>query len=546
MKSFCTRLVALAALTLVAACNESPTPTGLSPDMAISDGAHSGGNANFFFLPPMVPNPSPAGTFDGSLQPEVQVCVWNGSDCVATLAIFNTDAGYGSETVRVSTTDEHYIVNWHTEEILDNYTLGAGETFRVRILAQGQELGFADIAVVGSAKELKNVDTDEFIGLMDGRTLPIKFRIEEGALTAAGEIASAGAHHSCVVASNGDGYCWGWNDNGRLGTGTAGGSFNTPQLVAGGHTWQSIQAGDQSTCGLTTAGQMYCWGSNSQGQLGIGVNDFVPHPTPEPVIGGHTFASLPSLGSNHFSACGVTTTGDMYCWGSNSLGELGRGFISNIEPTPGLVIGGHTFAGSAAMERRKTCGVTTGGDILCWGLNDFGALGRGFASGIQPTPGLVIGGHTFESVTTGAAHACGIDAAGAALCWGRNISAELGIGSTGGNFPTPQFVSGGHAFTQLSGGWTWGCGVRTDGAGLCWGSNSFGELGRGFTGLADGTPGLITGGHTFEAIGAGLWHACGVTATGDTFCWGRNFYGQLGNGSFTDSPIPVFALDITP
>lgn len=554
MKLVNTLPVVLAAALVVASCGEEQvTPT--DPSFAISDGAHQGNN-NFFFLPPMVSNPTPSGTFDGSRSPEVEICVWDGTICGATLAIFNVNAGPQSETVRVNTVDEFYIVNWHTGNILDNFTLGSGETFRLRVTAEGQELGFADIAVVGAAKELKNVLTDEFIPLKDGRTLPIKFRIEEGALAEEGGlVASAGLFHSCAVANDGRAFCWGRNFDGQLGIGFSGGNFNTPQLVTGGQTWQSVQASTQHTCGLTTGGQMYCWGRNSLGQLGIGVRDFAIHPTPLPVVGGHTFQSVASLGATtSLSNCGVTTAGAMFCWGLNSQGQLGNGTVTFVEPTPLLVTGGHTWAGSVGMERRFTCGLTTTGDALCWGTNDFGQLGRGTITPFQdpnPTPALVVGGHTFQSVSAGTANACGLTPAGVALCWGRNLEGDLGIGTSSGNLPTPQFVTGGHTFTQLSSGNVFTCGVRTDGAGLCWGLNRLGQLGLGtftFTGFIP-TPGVVVGGHTFQAIGAGSTHACGVTTVGGTFCWGRNVTGELGNGTFTPTPpfgiaTPVFAINL--
>ncbi len=117
----------LGTVFVVASCGEAPvTPGPTDASLAISDGAHEG-NQNFFFLPPMVSNPNPTGTFDASLSPEVEICVWDGTVCGATLAIYNVNAGPGSETVRVNTEDEHYVVNWHTDDILDNFTLGVGE-----------------------------------------------------------------------------------------------------------------------------------------------------------------------------------------------------------------------------------------------------------------------------------------------------------------------------------------------------------------------------------------------------------------------------------
>jgi Tol biopolymer transport system component len=152
-----------------------PTETLDPPLFLIDDGAHEG-NIHFFFLPPMVPQPTYNGPFDGSLEPVVKICAGHDSQCEQDDAIYTMDTGPGSETVRVVDVegqDQHYIVNWHTDAV-------APGDYRIIVLV-GTELGFADV-IVDSNRELKNVDTDQFVPLKDGRTLPIKFRIEEGAL----------------------------------------------------------------------------------------------------------------------------------------------------------------------------------------------------------------------------------------------------------------------------------------------------------------------------------------------------------------------------
>lgn len=144
----------------------------------ISDGAHGGTNDHFFFLPPLVPRPAVNGTFDGSLEVEVEICEI--SRCgTEPLSVFTTVDGSGSEAVRVGSGGDHYLVNWHT----DRYDLDPDVTYRIIVRAEGGELGFADVDVVGSGRELKNVDTGQYIALKNGRTLPIKFRIEDGALS---------------------------------------------------------------------------------------------------------------------------------------------------------------------------------------------------------------------------------------------------------------------------------------------------------------------------------------------------------------------------
>ena len=149
----------------------------------VSDGAH-GGNEHFFFLPPLVPEPSPTGSFSASASPVVEICEYTGTGCVLPpIAEFTTTTGYNPERVRVVTEDERYIVNLNTRR----FGLDPMKTYRIRVLFRTQEgvpiekeLGHADVKVVTKKKKLRDVNTAEVIPLRQGRTLPIKFRIEEG------------------------------------------------------------------------------------------------------------------------------------------------------------------------------------------------------------------------------------------------------------------------------------------------------------------------------------------------------------------------------
>lgn len=168
----------------VAACSSdtsSPLADPVRPSSEIVDGAHGGGNQFFFFLPPMV-GTSGSGTNVTGLSPVVDICAGTGPGCTGSVAHFTTDLATttttqpgNSETVRDG--GDGYIVNWHTGD----FNLTVGGTYRVCVTLGSRPLGHVDVDVVGSGKDLKNVDTDEFIALLDDRTLPIKFRIEAGA-----------------------------------------------------------------------------------------------------------------------------------------------------------------------------------------------------------------------------------------------------------------------------------------------------------------------------------------------------------------------------
>jgi uncharacterized protein YjdB len=148
---------------------------------AISDGAHAPGNSGFFLLPPIVANPAYTGVFDPNLSPEVQVCRFGVSACDgAPIAVYTTTTGPGSETVRVGSSNDHYIVNWNT----GLYSIAEGSTYRISVLLGTTVLGYADVQIFPTAKAAKSAQSNDYVNLVDGRTLPIKFRIEQGTVVA--------------------------------------------------------------------------------------------------------------------------------------------------------------------------------------------------------------------------------------------------------------------------------------------------------------------------------------------------------------------------
>lgn len=196
------RLMLCVIASFASACVSSDLsvqPNPAKPEFHIHDAEHNAGNLHFFFLPPMVSQPAFSGTFDGSLEPTVDICEWTGEACVLPLLAQFTTTGPGSETVQVVPTEELYTVNWHTNQ----FSLDPAKSYRIRVVVAGAELGHADVDVVASGRELKNVNTGEYIPLEDGRTLPIKFRIEQGAVFVVGPsgaaITAAGGNVSLTV-----------------------------------------------------------------------------------------------------------------------------------------------------------------------------------------------------------------------------------------------------------------------------------------------------------------------------------------------------------
>lgn len=253
----------------------------------------------------------------------------------------------------------------------------------------------------------------------------------------------------------------------------------------------------QFVCGIASSGATYCWGSNVSGSLGIGTttgpetcNEFnTPLPcstVPLEVAGGQRFTSL-ALGDIH--ACGLTAAGEAYCWGDNSSGELGDGTETD-RSTPVAVTGGLRFV-SLSAGSRHTCGLTSDGTAYCWGFSGGGALGLGAFTGpdfcqnpdpfgrpfpCSTAPERVTGGLTFATIATGGDHTCAVTPEGVAYCWGFNAWGQLGNASTISS-AAPVAVTGGLTFANLSGGLQHTCGVTTTAIAYCWGSNSNYALG---------------------------------------------------------------------
>ena len=137
-------------------------------------------------------------------------------------------------------------------------------------------------------------------------------------------VIGAGGFHACALATAGAVYCWGSNSFGELGNGTTAAS-PVPVQVASAVTFASLSVGNRHNCALTAAGEAYCWGDNTDGLLGNGSAAGI-NTTPVPVQGGLTFASV---SAGRFHTCGVTTSGTAYCWGSNRSFTLGDGTNEN-------------------------------------------------------------------------------------------------------------------------------------------------------------------------------------------------------------------------
>lgn len=246
--------------------------------------------------------------------------------------------------------------------------------------------------------------------------------------------------HSCGLDASQVAYCWGaFNYEFGNDSLTNGGPPTTvPTVAMGGRRLLTIAPGLEHTCAIMAADSTaWCAGDDTYGELGDGTA--LSSATPVAVAGGFKFRSISS--GNDFS-CGITTTGDAYCWGRNDVGELGDPAETGAQSSlPRLVTGGHVFR-TVSVGGRTACALTADGSAYCWGDNGFGELGNGqsYNPPFSATPVAVIGGLKFDVVSVGSFHACGIATTGYTYCWGSAQYGQTGGGSAGWT-PAPALIA---------------------------------------------------------------------------------------------------------
>lgn len=293
---------------------------------------------------------------------------------------------------------------------------------------------------------------------------------------------------------------------------------------------RTITAGDQHTCAIAETGETYCWGLNNFGQLGsAGPSSNVPRL----VDGGHSFVSL---AAGRMTTCGLHVDGRVLCWGNPVLLADGS---AGARSMPGEIAGGRRYVSVAAGDTHA-CAITGEGELYCWGYNDYGMIGDGAPSAsLASEPRRVLGGHRFRAVAAGFGHTCAVTVEQRVLCWGWNSFGQLGNG-TEVNHYLPGPISSAESFVGTSAGQNFSCALSAAEKVLCWGRNDVLQTGSFAAGAVYGpTPVLRVSGTAVQPL-AGIvalqsnpltQYSCGLDSFGALFCW----------GSAPDRTTPSFA-----
>jgi hypothetical protein len=228
---------------------------------------------------------------------------------------------------------------------------------------------------------------------------------------------SAGASHACAVVSGNELYCWGSNTAGELGLGDVS-SRALPTRLESELAFVAVAAGSHATCAIDAKGRLYCWGRNSSGELGLGSDAPKSVDTPTPVA---DFENWAKVALAEAFSCAIRSSGELYCWGKNANGRLGLGASAAASnPNVPTQVGSDANWTDVALGANHGCGLRTDGALYCWGDNAHGQLGLGDRTA-RPAPERV-GTNQWLAVATGANHSCGIDATGKLFCWGVAVS----------------------------------------------------------------------------------------------------------------------------
>lgn len=370
--------------------------------------------------------------------------------------------------------------------------------------------------------------------------------LEPTQLSGAWKWVAAGSNHTCAINTDDSLWCWGSNASDALGVNSSESSEQVPQAVSPTKSWQVVEAGGGHNCAIDDNNALYCWGGNSTGALGAGDTD--PRTTPVQVGTGTDWSRVSAGGS---STCGLRgTPRSLYCWGGNSDGQLGTG-DQNGRLSP-VNVGDISQDGDEIWEtislgNRHTCASveepTQAGTqfaLYCWGVNFNGEVGNGSNGDRVLQPDRIDVDQEWQ-ISSGDGHTCGINDSNQLMCWGQNNYGQLGVGDTNER-DVPTQSSEIASWTAVSTGSGHSCGLApvAGGTGLfCTGLNGFGQLGLGSQDNQN-VPARVGTATDWTQVSVGGRHSCAINSANLLYCWGADHYGQIGRGTaFSTEPTEV-------
>ncbi|MEO6750483.1 MAG: cadherin-like beta sandwich domain-containing protein, partial [Chthoniobacteraceae bacterium] len=358
---------------------------------------------------------------------------------------------------------------------------------------------------------------------------------------------------------------WGNDGNGQLGNnGTATSALPvavTNSGVLAGKTILALSAGRNHSLALCSDGTVAAWGLNSSGQIGTNGGGQSNVPVIVSTLGVLSTKRVVAIAAGEAHSLALCSDGTVAAWGANSNGQLGIGGTSTTGvPTPVYaagVLSGKKVVAIAGGQRHSMALLSTGA-VVTWGYNLNGQLGSG--NNVVATVPVsvdatgVLSGKTVIAIAAGESHCLALCSAGLVAAWGENKYGQLGNGATtDSNVPVQVTTAGtylaGRTVTSLAAGSRHGLALCSDGTIAAWGDGTYGQLGNNATGFSslpvavDATGALF--GKTVTSVAGGLSHSLAQCADGTLTAWGKNAFGELGTGGFSQKNAP-FNVSTTP
>lgn len=346
---------------------------------------------------------------------------------------------------------------------------------------------------------------------------------------------AAGVYHSVSLCSDGTVTCWGVNDFGELGNGSNTKS-KVPVYVNSLTGIVAITAGTRHSLSLKNDGTVWAWGKNTDGQLGNGSN--TNSNIPVQVTG---LTDITAIAAGYYHSLALKNNGTVWAWGANGDGALGNGTTVTSKNVP-TQMAGLTGIIAIAGGSGFSLAIKNDGTVWACGTNSGYQLGNGTNSAsFVPVQVSSLTGIT--AISAGDYYSLAIKNDGTVWAWGENYYGVYGNGTTTDGTTPVQVLSSLTGFTKIKAAKSYSIAIKNDGTMWAWGYNTNGQLGNGST-TNSNIPVQVTGLTNISEIAGGFYHSLALKNDGSGWAWGDNTFGQLGNGTQTNSHIPVQVMGL--
>ena len=351
---------------------------------------------------------------------------------------------------------------------------------------------------------------------------------------------AAGDLHTVALKSDGTLWAWGDNEGGQLGDGATTAYRSAPHQVQADQDWARAAAGGLHTLALKSDGTLWAWGDNDHGQLGVALWQPAPYPNQLLIwslpfqVGTEQDWTQVATGTGHRLA--LKSDGTLWAWGDNDHSQLGHG--TNTTDLP-IQVGTQRDWAEVAAGTSRTVALKSDGTLWAWGHNSHGQIGDGTTADRLTPAQIITPQQDWTQVAAGYKFTAALKADGTLWAWGMIRYREFDFSYYDSHIFHPVQIGMERDWTRVAAGKYHAVARKSDGTLWAWGSNLAGQLGNGTTTHRDLPVQVGTDQDWRNQFSTGGDHTLAVKYDGTLWAWGSNEFGQLGDGTTTDSNVPV-------